>query len=160
MISRLRYLLGAWTIASSLAPASALHGQDFPRISQRQYVDGTAKLVVTGAFAINEDVAINKPASFSDGESTWLQFGASGSDKPNVLIKYGETKEIGIIVGKGKLTATGEIQPGQNSECSGRAEVTPKLVSGKYTCHGVTSYNPATGKMSTVDIEVTFTAKS
>ena len=144
-----------------LAVVPVLQGQDFPKISQRTYVDGSAKLVVTGAFAINEDVAINKPASISDGESTWLQFGASGSAQPNVLITYSETHEIGIIIGKGKLTATTGITPGaEHSECTGKAEVTPKLVSAKYTCRGVTSYNPATGKMSMVDIEVTFTAKS
>ena len=157
MTSRHTFALAALL---ALVMPSEVFAQEFPRISQRTYVDGTAKLVVTGAFAINEEVPINKPASISDGEDTWLQFGASGSDKPNVLIKYGATRDVGIIVGKGKLTATGAIEPGQASECSGRAEVTPKLVSGKYTCHGVTAYNPATGKMSTVEIEVTFTAKS
>jgi len=155
--SQTAFALAALLLA---AVAPALRAQDFPKISQRQYVDGSAKLVVTGAFAINEDVAINKPASFSDGESTWLQFGASGSATPNVLITYGETKEIGIIVGKGKLTATGAITPGEKSDCSGKADVSPKLISGKYTCHGITSYDPRTGKMSTIDIEVTFTVKS
>jgi hypothetical protein len=142
-----------------LATAPALRGQDFPKISERQYVDGSAKVVVTGAFSISEDVKINTKASFSDGESTWLQFGNSGSAKPNALITYSDIKEIGISIGKGKLSATGGIMPGEKSECSGKAQVKPKLVSGKYTCHGVTSYNPATGKMSKVDIEVTFTAK-
>lgn len=143
-----------------LAAAPEMRGQDFPKISERQYVEGNAKVVVTGAFTINEDVKINTKASFSDGESTWLQFGNSGSDKPNALITYSDIKEIGISIGKGKLTATGGIMPGEKSECSGKAQVKPKLVSGKYACHGVTSYNPATGKMSKVDIEVTFTAKS
>ncbi len=155
-----RHIPITWTALFILCGGTALRAQDFPRISQRQYVDGSVKLVVTGAFAINEDVAINKPASFSDGESTWLQFGASGSEKANVLITYGETKEIGITIGRGKLHATGGITPGQKSDCSGTAEVTAKLISGKYTCHGITSYDPGTGKMSTVDIEVTFTAKS
>ena len=140
--------------------ASSVSGQDFPKISQRQFVDGSAKLIVTGAFAINEDVPINKQASFGDGESSWLQFGASGSERPNVLITYGETKEIGITVGKGKLMATGGIMSGEKSECSGKVEVTPSLVSGKYTCRGVTAFDPATGKPGKVDIEITFTAKS
>jgi hypothetical protein len=143
-----------------LAGAPSVHAQAFPKISQRQFVDGSALVKVTGAFSISEDVSINTKASYGDGESTWLQFGASGSAEPNALITYGETKEIGITVGKGKLVATGGIMPGEKSECSGKVEVTQKLVSGKYTCHGVTSYDPATGKMSKVDIEVTFTAKS
>jgi hypothetical protein len=150
----------ALTAFCMVASAPALPAQDFPTISTRQFVDGSAKVVVTGAFTINEDVKINTKASFGDGESTWLQFGASGSEQPNALITYGDTKEIGITIGKGKLTATGGIIPGEKSDCSGKVEVTAKLISGKYTCHGVTSYNPATGKMSKVDIEVTFTAKS
>ncbi len=152
--------IGAVTAALMLAAAPALRGQDFPKISTRQFVDGSAKVVVTGSFSINEDVRINTKASFGDGESTWLQFGASGSATPNVLITYGETREIGITIGRGKLVATGGIVPGEKSECSGKADVTAKLVSGKYTCHGVTSYDPATGKQSKVDIEITFTAKS
>ena len=103
---------------------------------------------------------INLQASYGDGEVTWLQFGASGSEAPNALITYGETKEIGITIGKGKLTVTGGIMPGEKSACSGKVEVTPKLLSGKYTCHSVSSYDPATAKQGTVDIEVTFTAKS
>ena len=150
----------ALTVLVVLCSGRTLQAQEFPKISQRQFVDGSARVVVTGAFSINEDVKINTKASYGDGESTWLQFGASGSEQPNVLITYSETKEIGITLGKGKLTATGGLTPGQKTECSGKAEVTPKLVSGKYTCHGVTSYSPSTGKMSTVDIEVTFTAKS
>lgn len=143
-----------------LAGATALRAQDFPKISTRQFVDGSAKVQVTGAFTVNEDVKINTQASYGDGEVTWLQFGASGSDKPNATITYGETKEIGITVAKGKLTATGGIMPGEKSECSGKVEVSPKLVSGKYICRGVTSYDPATGKQGKVDIEITFTAKS
>ena len=143
-----------------IGAASTLRGQAFPKISQREFVSGGAKVVVTGAFTINEDVKLNTKASFGDGESTWLQFGASGSEQPNALITYGETKEIGITVGKGKLTASGGIVPGEKSECAGKAEATPTLISGKYTCRGVASYDPATGRMGKVDIEITFTAKS
>ena len=157
---RHRHSAFAFATILMLAGATSLRAQDFPKISQRQFVAGSALVKVTGAFNISEDVPINTKASFGDGESTWLQFGASGSANPNALITYGETKEIGITIGKGKLVATGGIMPGEKSECSGKAEVTAKLVSGKYTCHGVTSYDPATGKMSKVDIEVTFTAKS
>ena len=143
-----------------LVEAPALRAQDFPKISLRQFVDGGARVHVTGAFTVNEDVKINTEASYGDWEVTWLQFGASGSATPNATITYGETKEIGITVAKGKLTATGGVMPGEKSECSGKVEVSPKLVSGKYTCRAVTSYDPATGKQGKVDIEITFTAKS
>jgi hypothetical protein len=142
------------------ALASPLPGQGFPVISTRQFTGGSAKVVVSGAFSINEDVPINSQASFGDGTATWLQFGNSGSAQPNALITYGESKEIGITIGRGKLIATGGIMPGEASECSGKAEVTAKLVSGHYTCKGVSSYDPATSKMGKVDIEITFTAKS
>ncbi|MGH7713805.1 MAG: hypothetical protein ACREOG_21150 [Gemmatimonadaceae bacterium] len=66
----------------------------FPSISAREYVSGSVRVKVTGSFSIDDEVAINTKASLSDGVVTWLQFGASGSDKPNALITYGETKEI------------------------------------------------------------------
>jgi hypothetical protein len=142
------------------ALAGRLPGQGFPTISQRQFAGGTAKLIVTGSFSISEDVPINVQASFGDGEATWLQFGNSGSEQPNVLITYGESREIGISVGRGKLIATGGIMPGETSQCSGKVEVSAKLISGRYSCRGVSSYDPATGKMGKVDIDITFTAKS
>jgi hypothetical protein len=142
------------------ALAGQLPGQGFPTISQRQFAGGTAKLIVTGSFSISEDVPINVQASFGDGEATWLQFGNSGSEQPNVLITYGESREIGISVGRGKLIATGGIMPGETPQCSGNVDVSAKLISGKYSCRGVSSYDPATGKMGKVDIDITFTAKS
>ena len=147
-------------LVTLVALAGRLPGQGFPTISQRQFAGGTAKLIVTGSFSISEDVPINVQASFGDGEATWLQFGNSGSEQPNVLITYGESREIGISVGRGKLIATGGIMPGETSQCSGKVDVSAKLISGKYSCRGVSSYDPATGKMGKVDIDVTFTAKS
>ena len=130
-----------------------------PAISERQFTGGSAKVTVTGSANIDEDIAINTKASYGDGEMTWLQFGASGSEAPNALITYGETGEIGITVGKGKLIATGGIMPGEESECSGKVKVTATLISGEYVCAGVTSFDPATG-LGKVDIKVRFTAKS
>ena len=130
-----------------------------PTISGRQFVGGSAKVTVSGSFQIDQEVAINKPASFGDGEMTWIQFGASGSEAPNVLITY-QPSEVGIIVGRGKFTATAGIMTGEDSQCSGKTEVTATSVSGHYTCVGVGSYNPATSKMGKVDIEIHFTAKS
>jgi hypothetical protein len=64
-----------------------------------------------------------------------------------------------VIVGKGKMSATGGIMPGGESDCAGTAKVTPKLVTGEYTCRGVSSYEPGKG-MGKVDIKITFSATS
>ena len=86
---------------------------------------------------------------------------SAGSDEPNALITYNTgSKEIGLIFGRGKKTTTAGIMEGEPSPCSGKTDVAAKLVSGHYVCKGVTSYDPATGRMGTVDIEITFTAKS
>jgi hypothetical protein len=146
-------------LAGRPAPAAA-QTSGFPDISRRQYTGGSAKVTVTGSANIDAEIPLNTQASFSDGESsTWLQFGASGSAEPNALITYGETREIGIIVGKGKLSATGGIMPGEQSDCAGKVQVTETLISGEYTCKGLTSYLPGQG-MGKVDIKVSFTAKS
>jgi hypothetical protein len=138
-----------------------LAGQDRPppAISQRQFSDGSAKVTVAGSFTIDQEIPINKIASVADGESTWLQFGASGAIEPNILITYGETGETGVIVGKGKSSATGGITPGEKSDCTGTVQVTPTLVSGEYTCRDVVSYEPGKG-MGKVNIKVVFSAKS
>lgn len=146
-------------LASLPAPAAA-QTSGYPTISRRQYTGGSAKVTVTGSATIDAEIPINTQASFSDGESsTWLQFGASGSPEPNALITYGETKEIGITVGKGLLIATGGIMPGEKSDCAGKVQVTETLISGEYACKGLTSYVPGKG-MGKVDVKVAFTAKS
>ncbi|HEX3233397.1 MAG TPA: hypothetical protein VHR41_04335 [Gemmatimonadales bacterium] len=131
----------------------------FPTISERQFTGGGATVTVTGSSKISQEIPLNTKASYGDGESTWLQFGVSGSAEGDVLVTYGESKEIGITVGRGKFLATGGIMPGEKSQCSGKAQVTAALVSGDYTCTGVTS-KQAEGGMGKVDIKVTFTAKS
>jgi hypothetical protein len=131
-----------------------------PAISARQFVSGSVRIVVSGAFSINDSVAINVQASLGDGEMTWLQFGVSGSAQPNALITYGETGEVGITAARARDLATGGIIAGEKSECSGTVQVTATLVSGRYKCVGLTSHNQATGKMGTVNVEVTFTARS
>lgn len=150
-------------VTSLILPGAVqpLAGQDQPppAISQRQFSDGSAKVTVAGSFTIDQDIPINKIASVADGESTWLQFGASGAAEPNILITYGETGETGIIVGKGKSSATGGIMPGGESECAGTVTVTATLVSGEYTCRDIVSYEPGKG-MGKVNIKVVFSAKS
>jgi hypothetical protein len=142
-----------------LVPSAAAQTDGFPTISGREFTGGSAKVTVTGSTTITQEIPINTVASFSDGESTWLQFGASGAAEPNALITYGQTKEIGIIIGKGKFAVTGGIMPGEKSECSGKASVTATLISGDYVCTGLVS-KEAAGGMGKVDVKVSFTAKS
>jgi hypothetical protein len=154
----LAMLCGGLLLAGFAAPMAAQDGRP-PAISQRQFSGGSARVTVTGSFTIDQEIPINTQASFGDGESTWLQFGASGAAEPNILVTYGETGETGIIAGKGKSSATGGIMPGEKSDCAGTVKVTPTLVSGEYTCRGITSYEPGKG-MGTVEIKVAFTASS
>lgn len=161
----MRLPLGSIALASclivTLLPVSA-GGQTsgFPTISARQYKGGSARVTVSGSATIDQEIPLNIPASISDGEVTWIQFGASGAETPNALITYGETKEIGISVGKGKLVVTGGIMPGEKSQCSGKVEVTATAIAGEYTCVGLTSYDAASGAMGKVDLKVRFTATS
>jgi hypothetical protein len=160
---RIPFLSGVVATGLALAVvASPTAGQTggVPTISARQFVSGSAKVTVKGSLQIDQEVPINTKASYGDGEMTWLQFGVSGAETPNALITYGETKEIGITVGKGKFIATGSIVPGEDAQCSGKVEVTAASVSGHYTCVGIVSHDAATSKMGKVDIEVRFTAKS
>ena len=146
-------------ILGALASPAAGQTSGFPTISQRQYTGGSATVTVGGSTTIDAEVPLNPQASYSDGEVTWLQFGVSGAETPNSLITYGQTKEIGIAVSKGKFTVTGGIMPGEASECLGKVQVTAKEVSGEYTCAGVTSHDPGRG-MAKVNIKVRFSATS
>lgn len=144
------------TEAAAPNPPDASAGQNVPVISARNYVSGSAKTKVTGAFSIDAAVAINTQASISDGSMTWLQYGASGSEAPNVLVTVNkDLNEIGINVAQGKPTSTVTA-----ADCKGGMEVTEKSVTGHYTCLGATSYDPRTSAMGKVDIEVDFTAGS
>ncbi len=150
---------GAALLLAALASPGSAQAKP-PTITARQFSAGSAKVIVTGSFSIDKEVAINTQASMGDGGMTWLQFGSSGSAEPNAAITYGETGEVGITVARGKTLATGGIIVGEKSECAGKVEVTAKLISGRYSCVGVTSHDPVTGKMGKVNIEVSFTAKS
>ncbi|MGH7628403.1 MAG: hypothetical protein ACREOF_03275 [Gemmatimonadales bacterium] len=159
---RTRFLqsVAAGLILAVVATPAAGQAGKLPIISARQFTGGSAQVTVRGSVQIDQGVAINTQASVGDGEVTWLQFGASGSEAPNALITYGETGEIGVSVGKGKFVATAGIVPGEKPQCAGKTDVTGTSVSGHYTCKGVTSHDGATSKMGKVDIEVRFTAKS
>ena len=152
---RSRLIAGLLAFLAVSIPWGHADGQAaVPVISARTYTSGSAKVTMTGAIQMDEEIAINKPASFGDGEMTWLQFGVSGAATPNALITV-STQEVGLTLGKGKQTATIGAE-----ECTGKMDVTATLVSGQYTCKGVTSYDSGTGKMGKVDIVVRFTAKT
>lgn len=150
----------AFCLVLSLAPSPAC-GQTsgFPDISDRSYTGGKIEVTVTGSTSIKQEIPLNAQASYSGGGMTWLQFGVSGAAEPNALITYGDTKEIGITIGRGKWIATGGIMPGEKSECSGTAQVTATEISADYTCAGVTSHDPE-GGMGKVNVKVRFIAKS
>lgn len=125
-----------------------------PVISERYYVGGSAKVKVTGSFQIDHVIPINAKASYSAGDMTWLQYGDSGSEAPNALVTV-STFEIGINAAHGKPTA---VIGAEN--CTGSIDVAASLISGEYKCPNVTSYDPRSGQMGTVDIEIEFTAAS
>lgn len=145
---------GALLLAAALAAAPGRTADGVPTISPRGYVGGSAKVTVTGAFTINADIPINKQASMSDGEMTWLQFGVSGAAEPNMLLTV-SSYEVGFGVARGKAIATAGAE-----DCTGDMVVGPQQVHGKYSCKGVTSYDPGTGQMGAVDIEIQFVATS
>jgi hypothetical protein len=135
--------------------------KSFPTISARTYTTGSAVVTVTGSFSYTADIPINKEASTSDGEMTWLQFGASGSSQPNALLTFNAgSNEVGISASRGLAIATGGFIAGQKSDCSGTIDVKPNLIEGHYTCRELTSYDPGTRKMGTVNVDVKFKAGS
>jgi hypothetical protein len=139
----------AETQAAMVRPAVAA---GVPVISPRNYTGGQAIVKVSGAFQFDATIPLNQPASISDGEMTWLQYGASGAESPNALITI-STQEIGLSVSQGKRIATAGA-----AECSGGMKVESASVSGKYSCADVTSYDPTTGAMGKVSFEIEFGA--
>jgi hypothetical protein len=145
---------GIVVVAALVASAPAHTAGGIPTISSRGYVGGSVKVTVSGAFDINADIPINRQASMSDGEMTWLQYGVSGAAEPNLLLTV-SSNEVGFGVSRGKAMATAGAE-----DCTGDLVVGERQINGKYSCKGVTSYDPGTGQMGTVDIEIHFTALS
>jgi hypothetical protein len=142
-------------LAVALFGSAAVHADGkIPVVSARTYIAGSAAVTVTGAFQVNADIPINTKASFSDGEMTWLQFGDSGSADPNMLLTV-SPYEVGFGVAKGRQIATAGAD-----DCTGDIVVTGVSIIGKYSCKGVTSYDPSTGQQGKVDIEIKLTAQS
>ena len=156
--------LGRLALAVALGIAALATDADaqrhYPPISARQFVSGNVQIKVTGAFAMNETVALNTMASIGDGEVTWLQYGVSGSAQPEALITFTDTNEIGIFVARNKLQATSGVGGNEKPWCTGKVDVTAKRITGQFTCASVTSYDQGTKNMGKVTIEVRFTAES
>ena len=156
-----RLVVVGMSLVALAVPASSARAQTpdsvVPVISARQYTSGSVTVVMKGSLQLNQQVAINTAASISDGEMTWLQFGASGSALPNVLVTYGDGigDGVGITAGQGKVSATAGSEL-----CDGEVTVTATSITGHYTCPGVTSYDSGAFKMGKVDIEITFTAQT
>lgn len=141
-------------VAFTFSASWAADAVKVPVISARTYVAGSATVTVTGSFQVKAEIPINQQASLSDGEMTWLQYGASGSETGDVLVTV-SPYEIGVSVGLGKKTATAGAE-----DCSGKIDVTARQVTGRYTCPGITSHDPREMGLGKVNIEIRFTAAS
>ncbi len=157
--SRLQLLLAS-VLGIAVVPPAASAQRHYPPISARQFVSGNIQIKVTGAFAMNETVALNTMASIGDGDMTWLQYGVSGSAQPEALITFTDTNEIGIFVARNKMQATSGVGGNEKPWCTGKVDVTGKRITGQFTCASVTSYDQGTKNMGKVTIEVRFTAES
>jgi hypothetical protein len=99
-VPRVLAWIGAFVVLA--APSASGQTSAVPKVSARQYTGGSATVSVRGATEFSAEVPLNTQASMSDGEMTWLQFGASGSEAPNALITY-SLYEVGVSAGKGKF---------------------------------------------------------
>ncbi len=128
-----------------------------PVISARSYTSGSAIVKVAGSFQVDAEIPINTQASLSDGEMTWLQYGASGAETPNSLVTISPS-EVGLSATLGKKTALAGADA-----CEGSMKVTDILISGSYKCIDAASHDPGETSnfgMGKVTIEIAFTAGS
>jgi hypothetical protein len=149
-----RWIPAAAVIATLCVTLGVESDVEIPVISARTYVGGSAKVTVIGSFQINDDIAIDKEASLSDGEMTWLQYGASGLEAPNALVTV-STGEVRLHVARGKQTAAAGAE-----DCSGNLVVSSNSITGQYKCQNVTSFDARTSKSGKVSIEISLTATS
>ena len=157
MIPRALLVVTALSMPVAAVAAQARH---YPPISARQFTTGSIQVKVTGTWAMDETIPIDKMASIGDGGMTWLQYGASGSSGPNATITFNDMNEVGVIVAKGKSQATSGVGGNEKPWCTGKVDVKPALITGEYTCNEVTSYDQGTRAMGKVVIVVKFTAGS
>ena len=127
-------------------------------ISPRTYTGGTVSVKVTGFFKVNGNQSLNVPASITDEDQTWLQYGVSGGPELEVLFTNSQSlAEHGVTVGDGSNSVTTTSTSG---ECQTKVDVSATRVSGHYSCTGSMGYNRQTGQMGEVDVEVEFSAES
>jgi hypothetical protein len=128
------------------------------KISPRTYTGGSVKAHVTGFFQVDGNQTLNVPASLTEEDQTWLQYGVSGAQELNALFTNSTAMaEHGVTVAIGPYIVTATSTSG---ECRTKVDVTPTLVAGRYSCTGSTGYNNQTGQMGKVDVEVEFSAGS
>ena len=145
-------------VSAQKMDATANESRQALTISARTYSDGSVKARVTGFFAVDGGQVLNKPASITDEDQTWIQYGASGAQELNVLFTNSTAMaENGVTIGVGPYTVTATSTSG---ECRTKFDVTAASVSGHYSCSGSTGYNNKTGEMGKVDVEVDFSASS
>ncbi len=138
-------------------PAAGNSG-DALAISSRTYTGGSVQVKITGFFPVDGTQQLNLPASLTDDDQTWLQYGVSGAPELNVLFTNSTSMaEHGLTIGVGPHTLTAVSTSG---ECETKVEVTPTLVAGRFSCKGTTAYDKQTGQMGEVDLEVEFDARS
>jgi len=127
-------------------------------ISPRTYTSGSVQAKVTGFFTVDGTQQLNKPASITDEDQTWIQYGVSGAQELNVLFTNSTAlAENGVTIGVGPYTVTATSSSG---ECKTKFDVQAATITGHYSCAGSTGYNNKTGQMGKIDIEVDFTAES
>jgi len=126
-------------------------------ISPRTYTSGSAKVKVTGFFEVDGAQQLGQ-SGLTDDDQTWIPYGTSGAQELNLLFTNSTAMaEHGVTIGLGPYTVTATSTSG---ECRTKVDVTPTLVTGRYSCTGSTGYNNQTGQMGEVDIEVEFSAGS
>ncbi|MGQ0428631.1 MAG: hypothetical protein ACT4UQ_01675 [Gammaproteobacteria bacterium] len=126
-------------------------------ISQRTYTSGSANVKVSGFFTVDGTQQLNQ-SGLTDDDQTWIPYGTSGGQELNVLFTNSAAMaEHGVTIGLGPYIVTAVSTSG---ECRTKIDVTPTLVTGRYSCTGTTARNNQTGQMGEVDIEVEFSAGS
>ena len=157
---------GEATASSAGDEAALMQQPEFPNrgsgervvISPRTYTGGTARAKVTGFFEVDGSQTLNLPASITDEDQTWLQYGDSGAPELSVAFTNSSSMaEHGVTIGVGPYSVTATSTSG---ECRTGVDVTPTLVTGRYSCSGSMGYNNQTRQMGEVDIEVEFSAGS
>ncbi|HEX5766515.1 MAG TPA: hypothetical protein VFY27_13195 [Woeseiaceae bacterium] len=125
---------------------------EVPVVSARTYVSGQMEIDVSGHFEIDGVMELDRVASISDGDYTWLQYGTSGGEAPNATVTIGGG-DISVSVAVGRYVATAT-----STECEMETDVTPTSVTGHFNCPEVAGYNQDDRSMENVAIEVEFDA--